>query len=192
MACIRLRWNSPVCCQKIHNHKLRVLLLVTLSEDIFNLFVVRAGRPVRLQPRAHGAFPKSDQHQQKRLWELKKMIIKAECFKGSFIKFKCLKKFILILRKLLNYTNLSIISNFIISWALTKDFVLVLPHPLPALLVAPFFARSLTLVPRSLLLNRTETLATQASFPVPLPISPVSELPWVRGWAKVVQKCLFP
>ena len=31
-----------------------------------------------------------------------------------------------------------------------------------ALLLAPFFARSLTLVPRSLLLNRTETLATQA------------------------------
>ena len=27
---------------------------------------------------------------------------------------------------------------------------------------APFFARSLTLVPRFLLLNRTETLATQA------------------------------
>ena len=38
-----------------------------------------------------------------------------------------------------------------------------LPHPLPALLLAPFFARSLTLVPRSLLLNRTETLATQAT-----------------------------
>ena len=35
-------------------------------------------------------------------------------------------------------------------------------HPLPALLLAPFFARSLTLVPCSLLLNRTETLATQA------------------------------
>ena len=35
-------------------------------------------------------------------------------------------------------------------------------HHLPALLLAPFFARSLTLVPRSLLLNRTETLATQA------------------------------
>ena len=35
--------------------------------------------------------------------------------------------------------------------------------PLPALLLAPFFARSLVLVPRSLLLNRTETLATQAS-----------------------------
>ena len=34
--------------------------------------------------------------------------------------------------------------------------------PLPALLLAPFFARSLTLVPRSLLLNRMETLATQA------------------------------
>ena len=37
-------------------------------------------------------------------------------------------------------------------------------HPLPALLLSPFFARSLTLVPRSLLLNRTETLATQARF----------------------------
>ena len=37
-------------------------------------------------------------------------------------------------------------------------------HPLPALLLAPFFARSLTLVPRSLLLNRSETLATQARF----------------------------
>ena len=37
-----------------------------------------------------------------------------------------------------------------------------LPHPVPALLLAPFFARPLTLVPRSLLLNRTETLATQA------------------------------
>ena len=40
-----------------------------------------------------------------------------------------------------------------------------LPHPLPALSLAPFFARSLTLVPRSLLLNRTETLATQATNP---------------------------
>ena len=38
-----------------------------------------------------------------------------------------------------------------------------LPHPLPAFLLAPFFARSLTLVPRSLLLNRTETLATQTT-----------------------------
>ena len=37
-----------------------------------------------------------------------------------------------------------------------------LPKPLPALLLAPFSARSLTLVPHSLLLNRTETLATQA------------------------------
>ena len=35
--------------------------------------------------------------------------------------------------------------------------------PLPALLLAPFFARSLTLVPRSLFLHRTETLATQAT-----------------------------
>ena len=39
-------------------------------------------------------------------------------------------------------------------------FPSLLPHPLPALLLEPFFARSLTLVPRSLLLNRTETLAT--------------------------------
>ena len=38
-----------------------------------------------------------------------------------------------------------------------------LPHPFPALLLTPFIARSLTLVPRSFLLNRTETLATQAS-----------------------------
>ena len=37
-----------------------------------------------------------------------------------------------------------------------------LPDPLPAVLLAPFFARSLTLVPCSLLLNRTETIATQA------------------------------
>ena len=32
----------------------------------------------------------------------------------------------------------------------------------PALSLAPLFSRSLTLVPRSFLLNRTETLATQA------------------------------
>ena len=37
-----------------------------------------------------------------------------------------------------------------------------LPHSLPALLLTPLFSRSLTLVPRSFLLNRTETLATQA------------------------------
>ena len=42
-----------------------------------------------------------------------------------------------------------------------------LPHLLPALLLTPFFARSLTLVPRSLLLNRTETLATQAKPSIP-------------------------
>ena len=38
-----------------------------------------------------------------------------------------------------------------------------LPHPLPTLLLAPFFPRSLTPVPRSLLLNRTETLDTQGT-----------------------------
>jgi len=51
-----------------------------------------------------------------------------------------------------------------------QAFPSFLPHPLPALLLTPFFARCLTLVPRSLLLNRTETLATQAkmSFAAPL------------------------
>ena len=44
-----------------------------------------------------------------------------------------------------------------------QEFPSFLPHPLPALLLAPLFARSLTLVPRSLNLNRTETLATQAN-----------------------------
>ena len=43
-----------------------------------------------------------------------------------------------------------------------RSFPSFLPHPLPALLLAPLFSRSLTLVPRSFLLNRTETLATQA------------------------------
>ena len=43
-----------------------------------------------------------------------------------------------------------------------KGFPSFLPHTLPALLLTPFFARSLTLVLRSLLLNHTETLATQA------------------------------
>ena len=36
-----------------------------------------------------------------------------------------------------------------------------LPYSFPALSLTPFFARSLTLVSCSLLLNRTETLATQ-------------------------------
>ena len=36
------------------------------------------------------------------------------------------------------------------------------PHLLPALFLAPFFARSSTLVLRSLVRNRTEKLATQA------------------------------
>ena len=43
-----------------------------------------------------------------------------------------------------------------------ERFPSFLPHPLLALLLAPFLARSWTLVPRSLLPNRTETLATQA------------------------------
>ena len=44
-----------------------------------------------------------------------------------------------------------------------QAFPSFLPHPLPAVLLALFFARSLTLVPRSLLLKRTETLATEAT-----------------------------
>ena len=43
-----------------------------------------------------------------------------------------------------------------------QAFPSFLLHPLPTLSLALFFARSLTLIPRSLLLNRTETLATQA------------------------------
>ena len=38
-----------------------------------------------------------------------------------------------------------------------------LPHPLLALLLTPYFAQSLTLIPCSLLPNRTEMLATQAT-----------------------------
>ena len=44
-----------------------------------------------------------------------------------------------------------------------QAFPSFLPHRLPALLLALFFARSLTLVSRSLLLKSTETLATQAT-----------------------------
>ena len=44
-----------------------------------------------------------------------------------------------------------------------------LPHPFPALLLAPFFARPLTLVPRSLFLHHTETLATQTIYLLSFP-----------------------
>ena len=44
-----------------------------------------------------------------------------------------------------------------------QAFPSFLHQPLPALLLAPFFQRSLTLVPLSLLVNCTETLATQAT-----------------------------
>ena len=46
-----------------------------------------------------------------------------------------------------------------------KRFLPSFPIPAPLFylrILVPFFARSLTLLPRSLLLNRTETLATQA------------------------------
>ena len=36
------------------------------------------------------------------------------------------------------------------------------PHPLPVLLLAPFFAQQLTLIPQSLLKDKTQTLAKQA------------------------------
>ena len=51
----------------------------------------------------------------------------------------------------------------IVVYQLTSLRMNVEPHPLPALLLATLFSRSLTLVPRSFLLNRTETLATQAN-----------------------------
>ena len=44
-----------------------------------------------------------------------------------------------------------------------QAFPSFLPHPVPALLLAPFFAQFLTLVPHSLLLKRAETLVTQAT-----------------------------
>ena len=44
-----------------------------------------------------------------------------------------------------------------------QAFPSFLPQPLPALLLTPLNARSLSLVPRSLLLNRKETLDTQAT-----------------------------
>ena len=43
-----------------------------------------------------------------------------------------------------------------------RKFPSFLPHPFLALLLTPFFARSLTLVPCSRTETRTETLATQA------------------------------
>ena len=43
-----------------------------------------------------------------------------------------------------------------------QTFPSFLPHPLPALLLTPFSSGLVTIVPRSLLLNRTLTLATQA------------------------------
>ena len=48
-----------------------------------------------------------------------------------------------------------------------RGFPSFLPHPLSALLLALYFAPSLTFVPRSLLLKRTETLAPQAESTVP-------------------------
>ena len=56
------------------------------------------------------------------------------------------------------------------------------PHPLPALLLAPFLARSSVLVPRSLLNSKPhETLATQATrihFRPPLSEDPSSIVSW--------------
>ena len=36
------------------------------------------------------------------------------------------------------------------------------PYPLPVLLLAPFFVRQLTLIPHSLVKDKTETLSMQA------------------------------
>ena len=54
------------------------------------------------------------------------------------------------------------VGGFQIGGVFLQAFPSFLPHPLPALLLEPFFPRSLTLVPHSLLLNPTETVATQA------------------------------
>jgi len=47
-------------------------------------------------------------------------------------------------------------------WVCLQAFPSFPPHSLPTLLLAPFFARQFTLVPHSLLIDHTETLATQA------------------------------
>ena len=52
-----------------------------------------------------------------------------------------------------------------------QAFPSFLPHPLHALLLVPFFAQSLTLVPRSLLLNPKEMLAMQATLASSLPFN---------------------
>ena len=52
---------------------------------------------------------------------------------------------------------------FLKSRGLSANVSFLSSPPLPALLIAQFFAWSLTLVPRSLLRNSTETLATQAT-----------------------------
>ena len=48
-------------------------------------------------------------------------------------------------------------------WVCLQAFPSFPPHPLPALLLVPFFARQLILVPCSLLIDCTETLAMQAT-----------------------------
>ena len=58
--------------------------------------------------------------------------------------------------------------------------------PLPALLLAPFFARSLALVPRSLLLNRTETLATQARYFCTILVNQRGSLRWLKTVLRAV------
>ena len=62
-----------------------------------------------------------------------------------------------------------------------QAFPSFLPYSLPALSVAPFFARFLTLVPRSLHRNQTETLAKQAN---------TTAVCRTRGVAKSGHKCL--
>ena len=64
----------------------------------------------------------------------------------------------------LNYSRTSRYEHLSITSLRSKRFRLVSETEAGfSVLVAPFFARSLTLVPYSLLLNRTETLATQAT-----------------------------
>ena len=54
---------------------------------------------------------------------------------------------------LVNYDSWGQVGGFQNRGVCLQAFPSFLPHPLPALLLAPFFPRSLTLVPRSLLLS---------------------------------------
>ena len=71
-----------------------------------------------------------------------------------------------------------------------QAFPSFLPQPLSARLLAPFFVRCWTLVPRSLLLNRTETLATQATPPRSFWLTPSFNMALSRKHSRARRKRL--